>query len=46
MVVAVSAIGVVLFWTIMFFNRPRFLVAPHLRDQAGILNRRLNRRYL
>jgi hypothetical protein len=35
---------VVLYWSIVLFNRPKFLVAPHLRDDVGaIAARRLRK---
>jgi hypothetical protein len=30
--------------TVALFNRPRFLVAPHVRDQPGLVQERRGRR--
>lgn len=37
LVFASSVVAVVLYWLVVLFNRPSFIVAPHLRGERGLL---------
>lgn len=37
---ALALLGGLLYWSVMLFAFPKFLIAPHLRSEKGVLQRR------